>query len=494
MLAGGAAYLLARAQTPSYRATARLVVDAGPAPTVSDLLAAQQLAGTYVVEAQTREFASKVIASLGLTITEDALLEKLRLRSEVASPVMTIDASDEDPLQAALLANGVATAFQQTLGTHVDDSERSDVDRYLASIAAEITGLDDRIAPLRALTDPTDAQRAELSGLEDQQLRLQAAYASLLPYSTATSVGRVRLLEAAVAPDAPTGLSPTLFAILGALAGVLFVTVLIFIKEYADDRVTHIDDLRAIPGLRPLGMITSARRESSVTEMADPASEDAEAYRRIRSAVDVATAARPPRTILLLGVPESSGTGVVAANLAAAFAQVQRRVLLVDADLRSPKLDGLFPGHLDRGLSDLLEDPSLAAADVAVPSGLARLSVLFSGSGKGPVGLPAASGVRELVDRLDGVDLVVLVAPGAPDSLDGVMLSQVVDAVVLVVDARTAHRAEVTSVSEAIVDANGTLVGALLVARPGRFRRRAAWVPEPPAASPSGDLGPIGPR
>src|SRR5207244_10235867 len=80
----------------------------------------------------------------------------------------------------------------------------------------------------------------------------------------------------------------------------------------------------------------------------------AEAYRHLRTSVLLSTAGRPPRTLLVTSSMPSEGKTTTAVNTAMSLAQTGAKVLIVDADMRRPRLHSIFNLNNDRGLSALL--------------------------------------------------------------------------------------------------------------------------------------------
>ena len=195
-----------------------------------------------------------------------------------------------------------------------------------------------------------------------------------------------------------------------------------------------------------------------------PHSPEAEAVRKIRTGVMLVRAELPSKALLITSVAPKEGKTVVAANLAIALAQAGRKVLLVDADMRRPRLGTLFHvGDEGPGLAQLLGGD--VPLDAAVrPTDIERLSVLPC--------LSAADNPSELLEseRLaafiasakEHYDFVLFDSPPLLAVTDAVVLASRVDAVVLVVKGGATPRELLRRGIAMLADANASLAGGVL--------------------------------
>lgn len=155
-------------------------------------------------------------------------------------------------------------------------------------------------------------------------------------------------------PISPNVLQSTLLA---AVVGGMMVIGGVFLLEYLDDTVKLPTDVETITGLSTLGTLQQLKvkkaTDTLVVEL-DPRSPAAEAYRQIRTNIQFTSVDKSLNTFLITSANMSEGKTTVAVNMAVAFAQTGKRVLLVDTDMRRPMLHTLLKVNDDNGLSNMI--------------------------------------------------------------------------------------------------------------------------------------------
>ena len=228
VLAGAAAFAVSSFLPKTYESNATLIVGqslTAPNPDYSQLLASQVIAQTYAEVATARPNLDNVIASLGLEMTSEELADSVSARAPANSTFVILTASDNDPEEAASMANALA----QSLLDIVSDSGTGVTDDDIAQIDAEIESVTQRINELLALDSLTTGQETSISALRDQVIALREERTALLQELTGSS-NRLSVVEPATPPDEPvsprillnTGIGAFLGLLIAALAGYVF--------------------------------------------------------------------------------------------------------------------------------------------------------------------------------------------------------------------------------------------------------------------------------
>ena len=218
------------------------------------------------------------------------------------------------------------------------------------------------LAQERSLVEALEQQKSEAlalgrKGIDYGLLQRDATtnrqmYDSLLQRAKETQVGaelkssNIRIVDAAIVPDGPV--SPNkprnlLFAIFG---GGIFAVGLAFFFEYLDNRVKSPDEVRHYLGLPFLGLVPALTQKGFEAEDAllhnTVPSGFAEAFRTIRTNVLFSSTEEGGRSIVVTSTAPGEGKTLVATNLSVALAQAGQRVLLVDADMRKPRVHSVL--------------------------------------------------------------------------------------------------------------------------------------------------------
>ncbi len=198
--------------------------------------------------------------------------------------------------------------------------------------------------------------------------------------------------------------------------------------------------------------------------VSDPNSAVSEAYRALRTNLAFAGLSKPLRTIMITSPTADEGKSTVLANLAITIAQTERRVLVVDGDLRRPCLHELFGLPNDAGLTDILLHPGAPADAPIRETSVPGLSVLTSGPlPPRPADLLSSRRMEEAIAWLAGqADQVLFDSPPINAVTDAAILATRVDGVLLVVRERHTRREAVQEARDRLTRVDAPLLGAVL--------------------------------
>jgi polysaccharide biosynthesis transport protein len=469
------AFFVSGLQPKIYEATATLIVGQSLSavnPDYNQLLVSQRLSSTYATVATTRPVLTGVIDRINLDETPDALAERVSATSATDGALLAISARDVDPDRAAELANALAeeliAASPGVRGQQTDLLES--VDEDLRAIQEDIRVTQAEIQALSEAASRTPAQESRLDTLRGRVISLRESYTTLLEFSSNSAANLITIIQPAIAPDSEVAPRPLLNALLAAVVAFLVVSAVIFVIEYLDDAIKDPDQVEEATGLPTLASIermSGGKDRAPIYRLATllyPRSAAAESYRGLRTNVDFAAVDRPIRTLLVTSAVPSEGKTVTAANLAVAFAQSGRRILLADADLRKPGIHEIFGTDNDHGLTDLLRHDGFKLDTFARPTEQKNLDLLTSGPHPpNPAELLGSQRMRSVLAFLsERYDMVIIDSPPLDVFTDSAVMSSFLDASILVIEVRRGRRAHIRAAREAMAKANAHLIGVVL--------------------------------
>jgi capsular exopolysaccharide synthesis family protein len=319
------------------------------------------------------------------------------------------------------------------------DGERAQVDtlrRQEAQIAEEL-------AQVKAELLEKQRLRAEYSVLKQEEDNARAVFGTLgerraeVDLQASTRLNDVRLVDRAVPPKRPVKPNVLLNMLAAALVGSAGGVAIALLRNRMSDTLLSTQDVGAFDapllGIVPSidSDLTPEQRDTYAVDR--PRSLAAESFRGVRAVLQAFPPRGPTRRYIVTSCLDGEGKSLVAIGLAAAFAQFGSRVLLVDADLRLPRLHNVFSLPQQPGLSDCLVDLGDPEQFIS-RSSLPRLHVLRCGTRvEYPNELLASDELeRALAVLSEAYDVVILDTPPAALVVDALELGRRADGVILV--------------------------------------------------------------
>ncbi|NSW52430.1 MAG: polysaccharide biosynthesis tyrosine autokinase [Anaerolineae bacterium] len=267
------------------------------------------------------------------------------------------------------------------------------------------------------------------------------------------SDANIYLVEPASLPDEPSSASPLLVVGLGLAMALLVGIGLAFIFENLDTRIYTPNEMRQAAHLPLLGDIGTSQHENELL-VNQPIL--AEAFRRLRTNVFSPKDHRAYKTFLVTSPVPKDGRSTIAANLGVIAGQSGRKVIIVDADLRSPSQHKIFNVENEIGLNDLLNGSS-RLADAIQTTMHPNVDLLPSGLPPyNPEALDSENMLRLLETLKENYDVVLVDAHSSFSVTDPAVLAPKVDSVLLVMrfgwDRKEVLQATLTHLEQ--VDAN----------------------------------------
>lgn len=397
---------------------------------------------------------------------------KLSFLVGVATPDGGQATASPDSISQFLQAQ--ATTYAQlassgTLATRV--AADSDVRLPPGAIASKVSGAATLNTQLFSVTvEDTNASRAqaiaEAIAVQYPRLvsKLSRTVGSGTPVAlTVTNPPKVR--------DTPISPRKSLDIAAGAIAGLVLGLILAVLRELQDTAVRtpeQVTEMSGRPVLAEISHDPGARRTPLVIDQPD-GQRRAEEYRHLRTNLSFLDAADPVQVLVITSCTSYDGKSTTSANLGLVVAETEVRVLLIEADMRRPKLSSMLGLERDSGLSNVLAG-QVDVADVLQTWGEDQLSVLASGPlPPNPSELLAGQRMTDLIARLrDDFDLIIIDTPPLLAVTDGAVASRLADGVLLVVRHGGTKRNQLGQVLHVLSNVNTRLLGSVLTMQPRR--------------------------
>lgn len=466
------AFGLSSLQPKTYAANVKLLIQRPTASTLFDPSIQQRINTDLAAEIEQQFFNSQDVKRLAR--------ERLGYSASASASaggrgsVLTVQAVDRDPARAADIANAFAQAY---IDARRDATVR-DFAATAGAIQSRLAELDQQIAELdqqiAAAPDGGDNGSASLStqreALANQKIALEKNLDQVQVGSQLGGTGGPQILQSASTPSSPVSPKPIRNLILGLLVGLLLGIAAAFALEYLDESIKGRADLETATGGAPLLAIVPRlpdwknTGEARLVSIEAPMSPPAEAYRTLRTSVQFADLKNPIRLLQITSPRAQDGKSTTATNLAVALARSGQRVILIDCDLRRPRAHDFFGLSNKVGFTSvLLGDAALTEAVQSVP-GIDRLKILASGPiPPNPSELLGSKRTAELLQALrDACDVVVVDSPPVLPVADSLILSDLADAVILVVAVGSTTKREAHRAYELLTQVEAPVIGTVL--------------------------------
>lgn len=395
--------------------------------------------------------------------------------------VVVVSATSPDPRRAAKVANAFAAAYVEfRRDQEVEDiaASVSGLQAKIDEIQAQIDSAAPRAAPTTTAkpaagaaktTSTTTIDSAERQSLISQQAAFKQQL-DQLAVSQSIRTGGAQVVARAVVPTAPVSPTPVRNAVLALVVGLMFGVAGAFVIDHLDDTVKTREDVERVsrgwPVLALIPAVKGWRNEERTRVVADedPKAPAAEAYRSLRTSINFMGIDRTLQTIQVTSSNPGEGKTSTVANLAVTLSAAGKRVVIVDCDLRRPRIHKFFGLSNSVGFTDVvLGEVPLSAALQHVPD---HNRVLLLGSGTltpRPSELLSSRRVTDVFDSLKkSADIILIDSPPVLPVTDPAVLSHSVDAVVVVVRARQTSSDDVQRTRQLLGQIDAPVMGIVL--------------------------------
>ena len=396
--------------TPTYESTTRLFVSTSGNDSASDLLTGnsftQQRVKSYADIVTSPAVLDNVVAELGLQDISDKLPDNIKATVPLNTIILEITVTDNSPFRAASIANAVASSLEEV-----------------------VTNLE--------TVDPTLASPVKLSVVQPGQL--------------------------AKSPAAPR---PFINLAVGALVGLALGFGAALLRESLDLRIRSVEDVPAKSGVVSVlgGIVFDPTAEANpLIVHTSPKSTRAEAFRQLRTNIQFIEAAEDRKSIVVTSSIPAEGKSSTIANLAIAMADTGAKVLLIDCDLRKPKMHKYFSIEGAVGLTNLLVG-QVEQADVVQRWGRKHLDLLPAGQiPPNPSELLGSEAMKKFLGKAEEEYDVVLIdsAPLLPVT-DAAILSKLAGGIVLVVAVGKTTKPQLSAALGHVESVGGRVLGFIM--------------------------------
>jgi succinoglycan biosynthesis transport protein ExoP len=400
--------------TPTYQASSLVYVQVQSSGTVGDLVQ-----GSTFIQSQVKSFAEAVatprvldsaIKSLNLDETADELAGSVAASSPLDTVNIQITVTRSSPAEAANIANAITESFRTVVGDITATSGPSPTSQVSVSV-------------LREATVPTQT----------------------------------------VSPNSGLNLA------LGFLVGLALGLAVAILRETLDTRIRGERDVIAItsaPIIGGIGFDTGAVDKPLIVQE-DPHSVRAEAFRTLRTNLQFLEVESGGKSFVITSSIPSEGKTTTAANLAIALADSGAQVLLIDGDLRRPKIATYMGLEGAVGLTDVLIG-RVHIADAMQPWGKGNLVVLPAGAiPPNPSELLGSRVMAALLRTLESeFDVVLVDLPPLLPVTDAALVSKLTRGALLVVAAGRTHKGEFAGAIAALENVGASVAGVIITMLP----------------------------
>lgn len=329
--------------------------------------------------------------------------------------------------------------------------------RQLAEAKGEALNLNEKYMEYQILNREVETGRqiydALVKRIKEQSITEQVQTVNLL------------VIEKAETPRAPVKPRKMMNIMLGIIVGLLGGVGMAFFMEYLDQTVKSPEDAESRIGVPVLGMIPLQMQNEEPVErlsLSKQPSAFVENFKAVRTALLLSSAERPPRHILVTSTGPSEGKTVIAANLAITIAQSENSVLLIDGDLRRPRIHKIFDMDNSKGLSTYLAGAS--DVDIVQQGPLPRLSVITSGPiPPNPSELLGSNRMHDLITDLGSrFDIIICDSPPVLSVTDSLILDSMMEGTIIVARAGKTTYDAATKGVKALMNLKSHILGLVI--------------------------------
>ena len=358
-----------------------------------------------------------------------------------------------------------------------------EVDKIVGSLAQDVQtarireqSLQQSLADLQQRASQSNEAEVKLRELDREAQANRALYENFLNRFKETAEesdmqqqADARIIARADVPLEPSFPNKKLFVALALIGSTLLGVFIAILVERLDDgfrSAEQIEHYTSVSGLGLVPAVPSRTRSGATPEeylIRKPTSSFAESIRSLRTAILYSHVDKPPRALLITSAVPEEGKSLLSVSLARSSAMAGQKVLLVDADLRRPKISKILGGDNKATLADLFADQCTAEEVLNVEESTGMHYICARSGMPNPQDLLGSQHMRDFIRSITRhYDLVVIDSPPVLAASDALVLSRIVDATLFVVRWEHTPRQVVLGALRQLQSVGGTVAGVVL--------------------------------
>ncbi|MEA3328189.1 MAG: polysaccharide biosynthesis tyrosine autokinase [Candidatus Omnitrophota bacterium] len=477
---------------PVYRATVTLLIDL-ESPNVlttsgsvalkyPDYYAYKEYFQSQKEMVKSRTIAKQIFKEFKLSQSRDylnardkakAFLKTIKVEPVRDTRLLLLNVDNKDPVLAADIANRIAEVYVERNLSYITKTEiinllKNEYLKLQARLSEYSKVYKDKHPKMIRLKQEMEQMSERIK--QEMELSSTSTFTSGLVL-TGLKANNISIQDPAEVPIIPIKPKKRLNILLSVIVGLFGGIGLAFFFEYLDDTVKDINDVKKIVNWPFLGNIPRIEGIKKMTELKrdlftqlkpeDPVSE---AFRAIRtSIVFSSTEEHPLKSIVVTSPGPKEGKTTLLCNLAIVVARSQRKVLLVDADMRKPRLHTIFKAGNDVGISNFLS----GQADFNQSTQKTEIKNLFLvSSGPNPPDpseLLSSHKMKEFIeDAKRKFDFILFDSPPVTVVTDAVVLSRIVDGAVVILESSKTNKRAIPGIDQLLKNSRVRVIGAII--------------------------------
>lgn len=424
---------------------------------------------------------SKDFYSLGPVLQNKTASDMVKAQARVSQKVNELTERYGEKHPSMIAARSELKSSQDNLAREVDKIV-DNIQKHYKLAQFQVTNINKLISKTRADIQSLQTENFSLVSLEREVENNRRIYENFQISLMETSgksqytASNVHIIDRATVPKAPFKPNIKLIIVLAGVFGVFFGVVLAFMREALDNTFKTPDAVEEKLKLPALGITPVVKKKKNTAKpekqyLDDSRSPFAESINTIRTGLLFSNIDNPPKTLLVTSATGSEGKSTMAMNLAAAYSNLGK-TLLLEVDLRKPSVAKSLGIETKLGLTDLVTGSVTSASEVFYKENNDQLSVITCGTiARNPLELLSSQKFERVLESLKShFDYIILDGPPTLPVSDSCILANKVDGVIFAVKAEDTRIKVAKEAVSRLQKLNANIIGAVLtVAEPQKM-------------------------